>query len=244
VCAAAADRYALLAAFAEDVRGRLDAVESWLAAAAEADGAARLERLLPELGDAAHSLRGGAATGGLRRIAALAVELDEHVQRASVGDHDARGTLTALVQRLVAPLRSLSGSPLGTSGPAGPLPIVLHVEDNLSNLTLVEQILSRRGDLVLVEARTGDAGLILAEDLLPALVLLDRRLPDLTGEDVLRRLRESSAAAGLRVVLVSADARPAEADRLLAAGAHAYLVKPFDVAALDRHVDDAVRAVS
>jgi DNA-binding NarL/FixJ family response regulator len=41
-------------------------------------------------------------------------------------------------------------------------------------------------------------------------------------------------------VVVSAEARPAEADRMLAAGAHGYLVKPIDVVTLLETVDDAV----
>jgi CheY-like chemotaxis protein/HPt (histidine-containing phosphotransfer) domain-containing protein len=235
------DRYALLGAFAQDARERIDTLEAWLSAVARGNEA-ELDALLPALEDAAHSLRGAAATGALDRIAALAAALEDGVRESAGPDETDRDGVTATVRTLLGALRGLTGSTLGVTEPDGETapPIVLHVEDSLSNLKLVEQILLRRGDVTLVEARTGEAGAILAEDLLPALVLLDLRLPDTTGEEVLRRLRGRPATAELRVVMISAEARPAETQRLLDAGAHAFLVKPFDIAALDRLVDDAL----
>jgi DNA-binding response OmpR family regulator len=89
----------------------------------------------------------------------------------------------------------------------------------------------------LVEARTAGEGLALAATLRPSLVVLDMRLPDLSGEEVLRRLRAGEATRDTAVVVVSAEARPTEADRVLAAGADEYLVKPIDVGAFLAVVD-------
>ena len=73
-------------------------------------------------------------------------------------------------------------------------------------------------------------------------MLLDLHLPDLPGEEVLRRLRADARTAGIPVVVVSADATPASLERLRAAGADAYLTKPLDVdeflAAVDRFLPD------
>jgi CheY-like chemotaxis protein len=110
-----------------------------------------------------------------------------------------------------------------------PRPVVLHVEDNASNRKLVELVAAQCQGIRLVEAETGTAGIELARALRPALVLLDLRLPDISGEQVLHLLLADPATAELRVVLISAEARPVEATRLVAAGADAYLVKPIDV---------------
>jgi CheY-like chemotaxis protein len=109
---------------------------------------------------------------------------------------------------------------------------VLYVEDNPANLRLVERIVAQRGDLRLLTARGGREGLDLALQYRPDLVLLDLHLPDMNGSDVLERLQADPATAEVPVVMVSADATPGQIDRLIAAGAHDYLTKPFDLARL------------
>lgn len=107
--------------------------------------------------------------------------------------------------------------------------VVLHIEDNASNRKLVELVVSRRPNLELVEALDGETGLALARSLRPDLILLDLRLPGISGEEVLARLRDDPATAGLRVVVISAEARPGETSRVIDSGAERYLVKPVDV---------------
>jgi CheY-like chemotaxis protein len=107
--------------------------------------------------------------------------------------------------------------------------VVLHIEDNASNRKLVELVVSRRPNLELVEALDGETGLELARSLRPDLILLDLRLPGISGEEVLARLRDDPATAGLRVVVISAEARPGETSRVIDSGAERYLVKPVDV---------------
>jgi CheY-like chemotaxis protein len=69
----------------------------------------------------------------------------------------------------------------------------------------------------------------LAREHLPDLVLLDLHLPDIPGDEVLRRLRADPRTAAIPIIVVSADATPASVVRLQAAGADAYLTKPLDV---------------
>jgi signal transduction histidine kinase/ActR/RegA family two-component response regulator len=109
---------------------------------------------------------------------------------------------------------------------------VLYVEDNLPNLHLVEKLMARRPGTRLISAIQGRVGLDLARQHRPDVVLLDRHLPDLPGDEVLRLLRADARTARVPVVILSADATPGEVQRLRAAGAHAYLTKPLDVAAL------------
>ena len=106
---------------------------------------------------------------------------------------------------------------------------VLYVEDNLSNVALMQRILARHEHVDLVTAMSGALALNLAQLHRPALVLLDLHLPDVSGEDVLRQLRQDPACRGIPVVVLSADATPAQIDRLVSAGAYAYLTKPLDL---------------
>ena len=93
---------------------------------------------------------------------------------------------------------------------------------------LLERVLSRPGWRT-VPALQGQLGVELAREHLPDLVLLDLHLPDISGEEVLRRLRADPRTAHTPVVVVSADATPGSVERLRLAGADAYLTKPLDV---------------
>jgi signal transduction histidine kinase/CheY-like chemotaxis protein len=112
---------------------------------------------------------------------------------------------------------------------ARPALTVLYIEDNVSNLQLVEQVLSRRPNVTLISAMRPRLGLELAAEHHPDLVLLDLHLPDMPGEEVLRRLQTSPRTAAVPVVILSADARASQIERLLAQGARAFLTKPLDV---------------
>ncbi len=106
---------------------------------------------------------------------------------------------------------------------------LLYVEDNLANLSLVETFLQLRPGWKLVPALQGRFGVELAREHRPDLVLLDLHLPDIPGEEVLRRLRADPRTAGIPVVVISADATRDSLDRLRLAGADAYLTKPLDL---------------
>jgi hypothetical protein len=114
---------------------------------------------------------------------------------------------------------------------------VLYVEDNPSNVALVQHVLARRPEVRLLVAVEGGAGMALAKEHQPDLVLLDMHLPDLSGEVVLQRLRAEPRTRDVPVVMLSADATPSQVKRLLAAGAADYLTKPFDIAHLLSLVD-------
>jgi CheY-like chemotaxis protein len=112
---------------------------------------------------------------------------------------------------------------------AGPEHTILYVEDNPSNLRLVERVLARRGGVRLLTAPEGEIVQELVRQQRPDLVLLDLHLPGIDGEEVLRRLRADPRTADLPVVMVSADVNPWYRERLLEAGADDYLTKPLDV---------------
>jgi CheY-like chemotaxis protein/anti-sigma regulatory factor (Ser/Thr protein kinase) len=114
---------------------------------------------------------------------------------------------------------------------------VLYVEDNAANLILVQRVITRRPGLQLISAMEGAAGVDLALAEAPDMVLLDLHLPDIPGREVLRRLRADVRTRDTPVVVLSADATPGQVQRLLAAGANAYLTKPLDVREFLRTID-------
>jgi len=83
--------------------------------------------------------------------------------------------------------------------------------------------------LAFLHAAQGTIGIDLVRAHHPDLVLLDLHLPDVSGAEVLAALRADPRTESVPVVVLSADASPAQARRLLAAGAQRYLTKPVDV---------------
>jgi signal transduction histidine kinase/CheY-like chemotaxis protein len=121
-------------------------------------------------------------------------------------------------------------------------PAVLHIEDNLSNIKLIERVLAQRPGVELIPAMQGRLGLELARQHQPALILLDLNLADVSGEEVLHLLRDDPATAQIPVAIVSADAMPRQVQRLLSGGATTYLTKPIDVRQLLELVDRSLEA--
>ncbi len=143
-----------------------------------------------------------------------------------------RGT-TVLVDlpRAAAPVPAVRRRPTPLPAPAaGPGRwTVLYIEDNPANLGLMEDILAFRPGVHLLSAMQGAAGLELARQHRPDLILLDVHLPDMPGDEVLRRLQADPRLRETPVVVISADATDHQVERLRAAGAWDYLTKPVEV---------------
>jgi CheY-like chemotaxis protein len=77
----------------------------------------------------------------------------------------------------------------------------------------------------------------------PDLILLDMHLPDISGLELLRHLKQDDAAADIPVVVVSADATPEHMREALVSGALHYVTKPLDVPRFLQIVDDILEAV-
>jgi len=117
---------------------------------------------------------------------------------------------------------------------------VLYIEDNLSNLKLLERILMRRPGVTLLSAMQASRGIELARDHQPDLIILDLHLPDFPGTDVLAWLSTDPRTKTIPVVILSADATPGQVKRLLEQGAREYLTKPLDVRQVLAVVDEAL----
>ena len=118
---------------------------------------------------------------------------------------------------------------------------VLYIEDNIANFRLVEVALSHRPHISLITAMQGELGIDLALRHQPDLILLDIHLPVLMGDKVLARLKAQPETQDIPIVVISADATQSKIDKLLAAGAHAYLTKPFNIKELLQTVDDLLK---
>ena len=106
---------------------------------------------------------------------------------------------------------------------------LLYIEDNVSNVRLMTRLLARRPAVTLLHAVDGESGVATARAGRPDVIFLDLHLPDMSGEDVLHQLWADPALRQIPVVMLTADATPAQMRRALASGAAAYLTKPFDL---------------
>ena len=114
---------------------------------------------------------------------------------------------------------------------------VLYVEDMVENLRLVEQVLKQRPSTTLIPAMLAGVALDLARQHRPDLILLDLRLPDMPGEDVMHELSIDPATRNIPIIILSANATRQHIDQLRAAGATAYLTKPIRVRDLLQTLD-------
>jgi signal transduction histidine kinase/ActR/RegA family two-component response regulator len=117
--------------------------------------------------------------------------------------------------------------------------LVLYIEDNRANAELVAAIVDRLDGVRLQVAATGEEGLKLARSERPDIVFLDQHLPDISGLEVLRRLRLDPATARTPVVMISADVALAVGSSF--PGAQAFLTKPLDVTSVVSAIDQAMR---
>lgn len=120
---------------------------------------------------------------------------------------------------------------------------LLYIEDDPVNFALVSRIFEKRPNLRVRHAPTGVMGVEMARAHPAQLILLDLNLPDIHGSEVLERLRADATTAGIPVVVISADATPSRIERLLAAGAHNYLTKPFNIQKFLGVVDDILEGL-
>jgi len=121
---------------------------------------------------------------------------------------------------------------------------VLCIEQDPSDLTLMERLLANRPGMKLLTTIQGRMGLDLAREHAPDLIVLDVDLPDIPGEEVVRRLRRDPATRKTQVIVTSADCTEGQMRRLFAAGANEYLTKPLNVQRFLETVGEALGAAS
>jgi two-component system, cell cycle response regulator DivK len=113
--------------------------------------------------------------------------------------------------------------------------LVLVVEDNEKSLRLTRDLLRYHGFRT-IEAADAEAGLRMALDAAPDIILMDIELPGMDGVTALERLRADPATTGITVVAVTASVMPVDRERFARAGFAGVIIKPIDVKAFPNQV--------
>jgi CheY-like chemotaxis protein/anti-sigma regulatory factor (Ser/Thr protein kinase) len=178
---------------------------------------------------------------GLALSRVLTEQMDGSITAESEVGQGSRFTVRLPLAELVA---VPPGAEARTEGAADHIATVLCIEDNSSNRVLIESALSLRPGIRLLTAERGGLGLDLAQSDSPDVVLLDLNLPDMSGQDVLARLREGPATADIPVIVISADATPRRVAALIEAGAYAFVTKPLAIRDLLDTLDEALASTT
>ena len=117
---------------------------------------------------------------------------------------------------------------------------VLCIEDNPANLLLVGKLLARRPDIRLLTAMDGTQGIAIANVALPDVILMDIKLPGISGITALGVLASNPLTARIPVVAISANAMPRDIEKGLDAGFFRYLTKPINVSQFMETLDLAL----
>jgi two-component system cell cycle response regulator DivK len=115
--------------------------------------------------------------------------------------------------------------------------LILIVEDDDRSRRLLRHVLEFHGYRT-IEAGTGELGVERAIRDQPDLILMDIRLPGMTGIEALRLLRAEAATANIPVIAVTASVMRGDEPRFLAEGFNAYIPKPIDVVKFADQVRD------
>ena len=119
---------------------------------------------------------------------------------------------------------------------------VLIVEDNELNMTLFHDLLDAHGYRTL-QTRNGMDALRIARERRPDLILMDIQLPEVSGLEVTRWLKDDEELRDIPVIAVTAFAMKGDEERIRAAGCDGYIAKPIDykdfLAIIKAHVSPA-----
>ncbi|MFN3315030.1 MAG: response regulator [Hyphomonas sp.] len=113
---------------------------------------------------------------------------------------------------------------------------VLVVEDNELNMRLFCDLLGAYG-FTTFQCRDGAKAVEIARQELPDLIIMDIQLPEVSGLDITRWLKDDSKVAHIPVLAVTAFAMRADEQRVREAGCEGYLSKPIQIASFIRAVE-------
>ncbi len=120
---------------------------------------------------------------------------------------------------------------------------VHYIEDNETNVEIMRAILAQRPQVELAVSTIGLDGLSAIRRRRPDLVLLDMQLPDISGLELLRHLKNDDEVGDIPVIVVSADATSARMQEALTLGAAHYVTKPVDIPRFLQTLDEALGSI-
>ncbi|MDH5180074.1 MAG: PAS domain-containing protein, partial [Gammaproteobacteria bacterium] len=118
---------------------------------------------------------------------------------------------------------------------------VLCIEDNRANMHLIESFFATRKNVRLYTATTATAGLDIARQQQPDIILMDIKLPDINGYEALAHLQASTETSHIPVIAVSAIAHVQDVAAGLKAGFKSYLTKPLNLKELEKAMHKAIQ---
>ena len=113
---------------------------------------------------------------------------------------------------------------------------ILIVEDNELNMKLFNDLLEAKGYAV-IQTRNGMDALDLAKQHMPDLILMDIQLPEVSGLEVTKWIKEDDKIAHIPVIAVTAFAMKGDEDRIRQGGCEAYISKPISVASFLKTIE-------
>lgn len=176
-----------------------------------------------------------AAAAGRHETRGARTRKDGSMYRASIvltPIHDQAGVLRgfARLTRDVSEVRPAGKAQPGLQPPAAigaPRRRLLYVEDHPPSFGLVEQLIARRTDLVLLRAANADLGIELARSAQPDAILLNIDLPGISALEFMNRLGADPVTQNTPLLALGADAAPEATAKALEAGFFHYLTKPL-----------------
>jgi len=118
---------------------------------------------------------------------------------------------------------------------------LLYIEDNYANLRLVQQIVTRLKNVRIIDADSGEKGLLFALSYRPDIILLDINLPFMNGYEVLNRIRGDSTTKDIPVIALSASASPEDIEKGLNAGFYDHITKPINPIHLQNVIEELLK---
>lgn len=113
---------------------------------------------------------------------------------------------------------------------------VLYIEDDVGSQRLVQRVLENHKYDVLL-ANEGLAGIDMARQHDPGLILMDINLPGMNGREITTRLRSINSFHGVPIIAITANNSPGHRERALAAGCDGFIAKPIDVVSFPREIE-------
>ena len=120
------------------------------------------------------------------------------------------------------------------------MPTLLLIEDNELNRDMLTRRMQKRGYQI-VTAADGEAGVAMAQNEAPALILMDVSLPGIDGWEATRRIRAAPATRHIPIIALTAYATPGDRETSLAAGCDDFDTKPIDLPRLLGKIENLLK---
>lgn len=121
-------------------------------------------------------------------------------------------------------------------------PLILAVDDNEDNLQLLTHLIGLL-ECAFITATDGETTLGMAQNYQPALILLDMMLPDISGIEVVHRLKKNLETRAIPIIAVTGMARTEDRARFISAGCIDYIKKPYIIDEMEVIILSYIRKV-